>query len=86
MPAALWALTLRYWTSSSTIGPARQIRPNVAGMFSISIMRSACETSLRTPSTSSAAAWRVMPGMAAVAIDTPNSPIGRYINRKANPR
>ena len=68
------------------IGPARHMSPNVAGTFSISIIRSACETSLRTPCMSSAAAWRVMPGIAAVAIDTPNRPIGRYIKRNANPR
>ena len=86
MPAVFVAVTLWYSTSSSTIGPASAISPKVAGTFSISIIRSACETSLRTPSMLSAAAWRVMPGIAAVAMDTPKMPIGRYIRRNAKPR
>ncbi len=55
-PAVSLGVTLPYSTSSSRIGCASTIRPKVAGTFSMSIMRSACDTESRTPLVSSAAA------------------------------
>ena len=55
----------------------------VAGTFSISIIRRAPETARRIAGRSAAVAWRAMSGSAAVAIDTPKRPIGKYIRRKA---
>ena len=69
--------------SSDTIGRARTISPTVAGTLSISIRRSASDTVRRTAGRSDAAACREISGSAAVPMDTPNNPIGRYINRNA---
>jgi hypothetical protein len=69
--------------SSATIGCARTIRPMVAGTLSIIIRRRASETVRRIAGRSDAPAWREISGSAAVPIDTPNSPIGRYIMRNA---
>ena len=70
-------------SSSDTIGRASTIRPTVAGTFSISIMRSPLEIVRRIAPASAATAWRAMSGSAAVAIEMPKSPIGRYISLNA---
>ena len=59
------------------------MRPAVAGTFSISIMRRPADTVSRTSATIARAACRDSVGSAAVAIDTPNRPIGRYMSRNA---
>ena len=66
-----------------TIGSASTINPTSAGTISISIMRSASAIVRRIPSASFSAACRETAGNVAVAIDTPNRPIGTYISRKA---
>ena len=68
---------------SATIGPASAASPTVAGTLTTSMRRSARDTASRMPSTSSRAAWRETTGSVAVAMDTPNSPIGRYMTRNA---
>ena len=65
------------------MGSARAIRPTIAGTFSMSISRSALDTDRRMAGMSSTAAWRATSGSDAVAIDTPNMPIGRYMSRNA---
>ena len=78
-----WAVNRSRSSSNSTIGWASTISPIVAGTFSISIIRRPVEIVRRIAARSSAAACREMSGSAAVAIDTPKSPIGRYIRRNA---
>jgi hypothetical protein len=68
---------------SATIGDARTIRPTAAGIVSISIMRSALEIVCRTPANSDCAAYRDTAGSVAVAIETPNRPMGRYMSLNA---
>ena len=69
--------------SSCTIGVASTARPIVAGTLSISISDSPSATVVRIAADSLAATCRDTAGMIAVAIDTPNRPIGRYIRRNA---
>jgi hypothetical protein len=57
--------------------------PTVAGTFSISIIRSADDIVRCIPMLSPSLARRAISGSAAVAIETPKSPIGRYISRNA---
>jgi hypothetical protein len=57
--------------------------PTAAGTLSINIRRSAPVTVRRIDVRSAAAAWRAISGSAAVAIDTPNSPIGTHNSRDA---
>ena len=65
------------------MGRPRTINPTIAGTFSMSIMRIARETVSRMPVSSSRAACCETVGKAAVAIETPKSPIGKYMIRKA---
>ena len=55
----------------------------MAGTLSISIIRSALDSVARMPARSSRAAALDIVGIAAVAIDRPKSPIGRYMMRNA---
>ena len=68
---------------TETIGAASTIRPTVAGTLSISIIRRLLEMVARMPRASAWAAKLEIAGTAAVAIDTPKRPIGRYISRNA---
>ena len=65
------------------MGSASTISPTIAGTPSMSIMRRALETVRRMPSGSFSAAERATAGSVAVAIETPNRPIGRYMSRNA---
>ena len=56
----------------------------MAGTFRTIIIAMACAAVRRIPASSPTAAKRDTAGSAAVAMDTPNSPMGRYINLNAN--
>ena len=83
MAAVSSGVNARRSKMTRTIGDASAIRPTVAGTFNIIISVIPSAIVRRMPARSFCAACRDTAGIAAVAIDTPNSPIGRYIRRNA---